>query len=343
MSKADKKPAEIDQVVPDDIPSSDEILKKSTTLMVYVGTRNERNERHGNSWTHSPNDCFYKGTYRNGLRHGYGLYVFPNGARYIGNYRNGLRHGLGTFFYPDNSTYVGEWKANQRHGRGRYTYSNGDSYEGFWRKGQRSHNGTYTVPANKGGTSIRGTWKDGYLRGPTEIKADKMRLRCEWNQDVASGPAVYIIDSKAILHGTFLQEPLLEPQSNRESTSETTCENLSTTAIENQNENTSKQSLTTLMNAAPSTYWECNDIKPYEKLYLPPDIPFQHFIDSDEESNVIESNGINSHQSIDFNQIENSFANIMTQDLLMEIRQNAFQIITDNQTASQKTDTKIKY
>lgn len=322
MSKAKKPDAKAaGKVAPTPVEAPPPVEQKPTTLALYIGTRNELGERHGTGWAHLPNGCFYKGSYRNGMRKGYGLYVFPNGARYIGNYLNGVRHGLGTLFYIDGSVYEGEWKSNQRHGRGRYTYKNGESFEGFWRNGQRSTNGTYTFAESRGGFCFRGTWENDCARGPAEIITGSTRLHCNWNGDTVIGPGTYVIDSKSISNGCLTQD--IEPETEPKTTSPPSSEEPKNESGLNLN---SDQQIKLEVKKA---YWESTDFKPYARTYLPPDLIFARFIDSDEVSNIIQAVETSRKDSlIAFKQLEDSFNDNMSRDLLMDICQDAFRRMT---------------
>lgn len=214
------------QTAPPPPPSAETLIEEESdgeegieeTIGLYEGDRNEAGERHGKGYALLPNGDQYSGDYRNGFRHGHGIYFFKKGHRYDGSWKLGLKHGIGKFYYPDGSIYEGEWKSDQRQGYGVYTYPNLDRYEGNWYKGKKHGTGNYIYKEHE--VNFHGTWKEGILEGPAEIRFNRHRFHGHYQDKQAVGPGVYSFEHKymtvgymAEVEGNGNQERLLDESS----------------------------------------------------------------------------------------------------------------------------------
>jgi radial spoke head protein 1 len=165
----------------------------------YAGDRNADGKRDGIGRAIFPNRDQYEGDFRKGLRDGYGVYQFRNGARYDGDWKRGVKHGKGKFTYPDGSTYWGDWKRDMKHGFGKYLYDNGDVYEGTWVNDVKHGVGSYKYSEVE--LTVKGTWIEGFLKGPIEIIHSNYRYHGYWNGSHPVGEGVFTFDMKVSLPG----------------------------------------------------------------------------------------------------------------------------------------------
>ena len=147
---------------------------------VYLGERNEKNEKHGKGKMTYSNGDVYDGEWKNNKRHGegtitfqnkttykgrwindkingYGEFKYFNGDSYEGTFHNGVKSGDGKMTYENGNVYKGFWKNDFRDGKGKLTYKNEDVFEGIWRKDKRNGPGKLM---KKTGEVVEDTWED---------------------------------------------------------------------------------------------------------------------------------------------------------------------------------------
>ena len=66
--------------------------------------------------------CYYRGSYRCGMRHGKGIAVLCDQSRYLGDWEHGEMHGYGRVDYSCGSYYDGEFRKGRREGLGLLVY-----------------------------------------------------------------------------------------------------------------------------------------------------------------------------------------------------------------------------
>ncbi|XP_053408505.1 radial spoke head 1 homolog isoform X2 [Mercenaria mercenaria] len=185
-----------------DVGSEEFEEEQGPYLGEYEGSRNDKDERHGQGKATLPNGDTYEGLYENGKRHGHGVYRFKNGSRYTGEYIKNKKHGNGTFIYPDGSRYEGSWVDDQRCGFGKYFYVNGDTYEGEWLNHVRHGQGSYTYAAT--GTKYVGTWNLGKRDGHGELVHANHKYVGVFKEDRPMGKGKYVFDIGCEQHGEYL-------------------------------------------------------------------------------------------------------------------------------------------
>lgn len=90
------------------------VLKNADGVITYVGQYDMRLSNHGWGIQFLPNGAYYEGQFSRGKRSGHGLMKYPNNDWYFGFWRNGVREGSGTYeFTATGDTISGEWKEGE--------------------------------------------------------------------------------------------------------------------------------------------------------------------------------------------------------------------------------------
>ena len=155
---------------------------------VYVGDKNEKNERHGNGkMTYADGDV-YEGEWKNNKKSGNGKMTFKNNSSYDGKWRSDNINGFGVYKYYNGDVYEGLFVDGNRNGEGKMSYENGDKYIGIWKNNKRHGKGKQT---NKDQYVFEGRWVNDKKEGNGKLTTPTGQVTEDvWQDDVTSSEQI---------------------------------------------------------------------------------------------------------------------------------------------------------
>ena len=191
---------------------------------IYIGTINQKNERHGkgvlklksgSSYTgefknnkfngngkfNYKSGAVYEGSFKDDKFEGYGSYTQPNGNYYVGNFKNDKFNGLGENKTIDGKEYKGEFKDDRYEGEGTLTMPNGNSYEGLFQHDKFHGQGKYIY---KNGSVYEGNFKEGFFHGQGKVSlSNGASYVGTFKKDMYNGKGTYTFIDKRVYSGHF--------------------------------------------------------------------------------------------------------------------------------------------
>ncbi len=168
---------------------------------VYIGERNDRNEKHGHGVLKYTIGDVYEGQWKNNKKHGKGVYTYKNGDCYDGDFVKGKKEGQGTYTYASGDKFVGPFRNGKKNGFGLYKFANGSQYEGDFEDDIQHGQGTFVYPT---GAVYNGGWHQGEVHGVGSYTYSTGDVFSgEYEAGKLHGKGVYKYNTGDIVEGQF--------------------------------------------------------------------------------------------------------------------------------------------